>query len=44
MKIGTKRVDGIIEDILFPIGCALRFDELVAEFLVGLFETRDFAI
>jgi len=44
MKIGTKRVDGIVEVILFLIGRALRFGELIAEFLDGFFETRDCAI
>jgi len=44
MKIGTKRVDGIVEAILFQIGYALGFGKLVPEFLDNFFETRDCAI
>ena len=44
VKIGTKRVDSIVEAIPFLIGCALRFGELVAEFLDDFFETHDCAI
>ena len=39
-KIGTKRADGLVEAILFLIGCELRFGELPDRF----FEPRDFLI
>ena len=42
-KIGTKRVDSFVGGVLFLIGCALIFSELVAEFLDGISETRDFS-
>jgi len=38
-----KRIDVFIEAILLLVGYALGFGELVAEFLDGFFETRDFA-
>ena len=40
----AKRVDSFVEATVFPIGYALKFGELVAEFLDGFFETRVFAI
>jgi len=43
-KIGTKRVDGLVEVIFLLIGCALRFGEPDVEFVDGFFKTRDFAI
>ena len=43
-KTGTKRVNGFVEAIFILTGCALRFGELVTEFLDNLFEMRVFAL
>jgi len=38
-KIGTKRIDGFVEVILFLIDCTLGFSKVLDSF----FEMRDFA-
>jgi len=40
VKIGTKKVDGFVEPILFLIGCALGRGKLVTEFLDSHVESR----